>query len=507
MEKYKRSIIVVVLLAITLPYLLALLSSGQDWVFAGFLLNPADGASYLAKMQQGFFGAWRFTLPYTAEPGSGAYLFLFYLALGHAARVLNLPIIIVYHLARVGGAVALLLAMFDFIARIFPTRPDLQRITNWLAAAGLGMGWLAVFTGITPADFWVAEAYPFLSMYANPHFPLGLALLLRAFSLLLEGNARYRLPKLALIGLLLSIILPFGVVVVLMVAGGWFVWTWLETHCLEWQPVVSLGALGGPFLLYQFWAAQTDPVLSGWNAQNVTVSPPMWDFLLSFSPAILLALLGVVLLLRREKSAQSRIIAAWFVLGLLLIYFPFSLQRRFMLGFYIPTVILAVWGIDYLRQRFHTLQRRLVPLVFGLALPSTFLVLLIGVFGAFGHSPLLYLSADEARAMAWIREQSPAGSLVLAAPETGQWIPALTGRRVIYGHPYETIHAAEEEAWVLSVFENQGKLDVPSLADRGIDFIYYGPREQALNSSLDWSGFRTVYQSGTVSIYTVQEGQ
>ena len=70
---------VVFLVILTLPYLLAWAAAGSDWVFVGFLINPLDGNSYFAKMQQGAAGEWLFRLPFTAEPGEGSFLFIFYL--------------------------------------------------------------------------------------------------------------------------------------------------------------------------------------------------------------------------------------------------------------------------------------------------------------------------------------------------------------------------------------------------------------------------------------------
>ncbi len=49
---------------------------------AAFLFGSDDGYSYLAKMRLGLRGDWLFTLRYTAEPHSGALLFLPYIALG-----------------------------------------------------------------------------------------------------------------------------------------------------------------------------------------------------------------------------------------------------------------------------------------------------------------------------------------------------------------------------------------------------------------------------------------
>ena len=78
-----------------------------------------------------------------------------------------------------------------------------------LALFGSGLGWIsALFGGIT-SDFWVAEAYPFLSMYTNPHFPLGLGLLLIYFDRLISGERGKNTPLIMLLGLIVAVIQPF----------------------------------------------------------------------------------------------------------------------------------------------------------------------------------------------------------------------------------------------------------------------------------------------------------
>jgi len=49
-------IIVLILFILVLPYRLAAAMAGPDHVFIGFLLNPIDGATYLAKMRIGWSG-------------------------------------------------------------------------------------------------------------------------------------------------------------------------------------------------------------------------------------------------------------------------------------------------------------------------------------------------------------------------------------------------------------------------------------------------------------------
>ncbi len=509
--------LMIVLLAITLPFGLAVLAGGREHVFIGFLVNPADGATYLAKMYQGWSGAWRFTLPYTAEPGNGAYLNLYYMFLGHLARWLGIPLIWMFHLARLVGAGLLCIALIQFYARVFAGQPDLYHYAFALTIFGSGMGWLILSAQQLPTDFWVAEAYPFLAMYTNPHFPAGLALLLFSLTLLIDPAARWRELKLLLLGLLTAVILPFGLVVALMAGCGWLAWTWMETRRFEWQPVFCLGLLGGPFLLYLFWAAQVDPVLAVWNMQNQTPSPPIWDFLLAFSPALALAPFGILHLVGMKENLARRALIAWLPLGLLLIYFPFSLQRRFMLGFYIPAAALSVYGVDYLRLKLGQragrfaggLKRALAPALFALALPTTLLVVIIGLFGAFNLAPKLYLTRDEARALDWIRTETPSRALVLASPEMGSLVPAFTGRRVIYGHPFETVHAAQEEKRVEAFYGQTAKVTAGDnlISERGIDYLIYGPWERLLGGGLDLSALPLVFDAGSVQIYATKAGR
>jgi len=500
------SVLFVVLLALTLPYAAAALSGGSDSHFIGFLINPIDGASYLAKMYQGWSGSWRFTLPYTAEAEESAYIFLYYLLLGHLSRLSGISLIGMFHLARLAGAGFLLAALYHFYAIIFGNRQFMLNLAFGLSVIGAGMGWLIVFFGPLPSDFWVAEAYPFLSMFANPHFPLGLALMVWAFTLLTAPEGRFRCLKLALIGLLISAILQFALVVTLVVVAAWMVWTWLETKRLLWQPFISLGILGGPFLVYQYVAIIWDPILAGWNAQNLTPGPSVGDFIISFSPVLPLAVWGAFQILKQKGVPLRRLLVAWLIIGPVMVSIPFTLQRRFILGYYIPAAVLAVYALADLASRWPAWRRRLPAMVLALAIPTNLFLILIGMAGVAVRAPVLFMTGDEALGMAWIREQTPDRAVVLAAPETGRLIPAFTGRRVLYGHPYETLNASREETQVLEFFEAAGwdrSMD-RYLTEKRVDFLFYGPREQALGGDLDLSNLAAVFETGQVRIYAVE---
>jgi len=251
----RRNQIVLLLLLLLLqaaPYGIAGLLAGDAWVFGGFLLNPLDGNSYLAKMQTGWEGAWRFQLIYSPEHGDGTFLYFFYLFLGHLARWTGLSVLVIFHAARLLAVVALFFSMQTFARAVVQDDGETEDRMLWLAGLGGGMGWLVALTGgPMTGDFWVAEAYPFLSMYANPHFPLGLALILLILALDLKGRSRWSAPAAAILGLLLAIIQPFGLVVAAGMLSGLFGWRWLAEKKFDPWTMICGASLGGVFLVYQ----------------------------------------------------------------------------------------------------------------------------------------------------------------------------------------------------------------------------------------------------------------
>lgn len=522
MPKRAIWIVLLVLLLVALPYVFAALAGGADHVFGGFLLNPQDGNSYLAKMYQGWRGDLRFTLAFSANPGEGGYLFLFYLFLGHLARWTGLSLLLIFHLARLLGALLMLLSLWRFLAvTVASERWRLWAFT--LANLGLGLGWLVFASGVLTADFWVAEAYPFLSAYANPHFALGLALLLYLLTLPAAANQAVTTRwladwKLGAAAFLLSVISPFGVVVALSVLGGLLFWEIVAQlvdrrqaglrHSLAGliQNSAILSTLvwrfawvmvcGLPLLLYDFWIALVDPQLAAWNAQNLTPTPPVWDVLLALSPALLLALPGAWRVVKHNQR-DARLLLVWVIIGAVLIYAPLGLQRRFLMGLYVPLAGLAVYGLDSLAGRFsEPVARRAAALAIALALPTTLLILIVGLFGAQRRDPALYLTRSEAQALEWLQGNTPAGALVLAAPETGLLIPAYTGRRVLYGHPYETVDAGAEKAQVVSFFRGELSYPMAFLEQRFVDYIFYGPRERNLGALPGQIEIRQMYATG-----------
>jgi hypothetical protein len=498
-----------VVLLITIPFIYAFRMGAEELVFGGFLINTTDGHSYLAKMQLGYQGDWKFVLPYTADPGEGAYLFLLYIGLGHLSRIINLPLLTVFHVARLISAVFLLWVLSVYFKSIF-REPKMQLLGFSIAALGSGVGWLAVVFGSITSDFWVAEAYPFLSMYTNPHFSLGLGLMILA---IIPGFGGKPISNL-LLGLALGFVQPFAVVIVIFVLSIEAAIEIINSsgrvlnRIKESKQIIKLlifGIGGGFVLLYQYWVILSDPVLSIWNQQNITESPGLLDLVISLSPCLILAVLGT---LKGWKSEQGRLIVVWAAVSLILVFIPWNLQRRFLSGIYVPLAGLSVLGIEVIVKKTSIKFQTIVILLFCLILPTNIIVLLSGIRAAAGQDPQIFISSSLVDGLDWITDYTERDDIFLANEKNGLYIPSMTGRRVVYGHPFETINADIEKDFEENFFLGELSTEIAQnqLEQKGVDYIFYEIElAHDLADLMKDMEYPLVFSNNKVEIYMVMQ--
>ena len=501
-----------VVLTVTLaPYLVAWQAQPFGYVFSGFLVNPIDGFSYLAKMRQGTAGSWLFHLPYAAEAGAGALLFTYYLLLGHVGRIVGASSLTVYHLARLIGTAAMLGAASFF----FRTTLTESRARTWAMALtlfGSGLGWIGVGVGRLPIDLWVPETIPFFSAYANAHFPLAAAGMLTAMTVLSAPDLRrgLRWGGAGLAGLVLALVQPFAVLPVVAVGVVWAAWARMRPPAdspakdvPRQQLVAALVFMAAslPWLVYDVWVTTVQPALAVWSAQNLTPTPPPLDVLLGYGVVLGLAIASLFVF-RPQTSSGGRLLVAWLLLGLILVFVPFGLQRRMLLGIFFPMAALA--GLVFSRLALGGRgQRWLAYLLFVLCLPSNLVILAATLGGALAQEPELVMGSAERAAYAWIADEIPAGSLILAGEVTGNRLPAYADVRVRYGHPFETPHAAGELAWVESIYRSADSTGhvLAEMRRRGVEYVYVGPRERTMGALAWLAALDPVYQDEAVAIY------
>jgi hypothetical protein len=485
----------------SLPYLVVALSTPPDLRFGAMLVNPIDGQTYLAKMRQGYDGSWLFRLPYTYNDEADAFLLTYHLGLGHIARITHLPLTVVYHAARIIGGWVLLVVAYGLLARVFDATADRRRVW-WFVALTSGLGWI----GLGGTDLTIPESNTFYAVLTNAHFALAMALMAIIFMAVIDGSVLVAVVT----SVALAVLQPFAPIAVFAALGGFLFFRWARPPedkrgrtfpMRQARVVLAAGLIITPLILYFYLVTQRDPILQGWSAQNVTPSPQVGEYLIGFGVMSILAIPGARFALKRGRDTDV-ILVAWAVTSAMLLYAPFALQRRFSLGLHIPIVLLALMGLTYvLAPRLHARAARGLPIIlFAISLPSTLLLLLATSTAAFVQPPeaRLFVTADEAASFQWLRENVPHESVVIAAPETGLFLPGWAGVRVLYGHPFETLEAEKMKATVEQFFSSSvDRADV--MREYGVDYIFFGPHERKLGAPEP--GWEAAFVAGDVAIY------
>jgi hypothetical protein len=368
---------------------------------------------------------------------------------------------------------------------------------------------LAIPLGLVTPDLWMPEVIPILTAYANAHFPVAAAaLLVAAVAVLGGGNERagVRAALAFTSGAVIGVVLPFAAVSLGGVLFVWLVWERLRGESLRGHATafaaLILGA--GPWLAYDLWLSRVHPALAVWTAQNLTPSPPPYEFALAYGLVLILALLGAARA-RPHTSPGGRLVLTWVVVNALLLYAPFGLQRRLSLGLFFPLAALAALGLQSLSARASTRRLALVA-VLVLSLPSTLVLIAGGLGGVWLGQRDVVMTEGEVAAYTWAGDNIPSGALVLADPISGNRLPAFADVRVVYGHPFETPDALAKLDLVESLLAGTMLPTEGRAALEALDVAYvlyvHAPRTLAGPA---WLGdLERIYDTDEAVIYRVQ---
>ncbi|HSM56612.1 MAG TPA: hypothetical protein VK879_10700 [Candidatus Sulfomarinibacteraceae bacterium] len=532
------------ILLMAIPYVLGYTLAGEDVVFTGIIMNAEDTQSYFAKMLQGYDGAWRYYIPFTPEAHEPVFLGGFYLALGHAARWLGLSLEAVWHGARVAADLLLGLSAYWFIAAFL--RSVRRRVTaHLLALFGSGAGWVLLLLGQSnwlghfPVDFHMPEAHLFFTAFTSPHVALGTALLLVGMRLLwqlLWGVGASDWGAALLLGLcllLLVVVYPFLIYLATLsalLAGLLRVWQLWRAGRLASGPLLTLGSRVGvaflmpaPLVIYYALVLRQNAVFRAWDMQAITPSPPWPHYVVAFGPLLFWAFLG---LRDRERPASAGFLWVWLTAAALLVYAPLNPQRRFVQGAQAPLAILATVGFlgvawPWLRgtRAVQALLRRprysaaglrrfaIVLFLAGMSLSNLYVLASVSVTAAVEQPYPLFRAADEVQAAAWMRANGQREAVVLAAYQTGNYVAARAGNRVVLGHWAETVAFAEKTQAVQRFFriDTSDEWRRALLQEYGVDYVWHGPPERWLGdfdpAAADY--LRPVHRVGDVVVYRV----
>ena len=546
-----RSVLIFALIVMaitTVPYLIGWLTQGSAWHFSGFLLGIEDGNSYLAKMREGAHGDWLFHLVYTSEPTPGVLLFTPYIVLGKLGGLLDQwfaggsdaalnPILIgLFHLFRMIGDICAIMGSYAFAAMFLPSR-RFRSLALILITVGGGLGWLMIATGHgysfgeLPVEFYIPEGYTFLDLYSLPHLALARGALLAGMVCLIRASDRsgfgWRPAIMAgLLWIVVGLCVPFYLAVIDVLLAAWGLAIIIRTHRVDWRwfrRALIAALIASPVLLYSLIVTLTIPAFALFNAQNRLASPNPLAYLIGYL-VLLIPAVGGIRQIRRvsESTITSAIVLlpAWVISALVLAYAPVSIQRRLLEGIFVPLTILAVIGlgawqteqraaVSPLRQRQADRRRQLaIGLVVTLSLPSSVVIMAIGLISVFQPSPPTFQPAAEIAAIDWLGAYAPHGSVVLSSHAIGNLIPTRTDLRAFEGHGVETLHSTLKADQVKAFFNGTQTLSQIQTPDQApIAYIFYDaadPNEGTLDSHARWSnGLKIIYDQEGYTIYAV----
>ena len=477
------------------PIGLALQRTPAGHAFTGYVVIARDAFVYQALWRAGGHGAWLFHPIYSSEPQPGILIYAWYLWTGHLVGAFAGPIL--YHVFRVGAALALLATVWALISTVYRPR-FVRRWAMILATLGGGVGVLLGTglhlgpIGLHPTEALVSGTSVADVIAMAPHLAWAGALLCWTFTACLRWTRSPR-PSLYVSGLAaaigLELIYPQLCVLALSTI---VVWALLRRRRRGLLFAVGAAIVTAPYLVYLAWAEASMPgafIGVGATAQvpfHFDVGDPIGFVVLSHLTAT--ALIVGALAFRRIRG-DLLLPAAWIVIMTAFMFIPAmqTVVGRSYLISSVPFGIVAAASLVPLLRRIRRARWRRRVLALVLASSSLFgLVSLVQPFAiALGRlDPIAeYERSGEAALLHWLAPQSSSRDLVLTTYLDGVFVPAQTNARAYVGHPDQTVNLAAKADSALAFFRQWDAAQRDAfLLSNGIDYVLAGdpPSVEAL---------------------------
>lgn len=488
---------------------LGYLRSNNEVSFGGLIFNPIDGYSYFAKMQQGASGEITFQLPYTSQENGTIFIFTFYILLGHISQLTSIEIPIIFNIFRIGIAILCFFSLDQLLKNLF-RQDDLYLKSAFISLLfGGGLGWIYFLFGDLPIDFWVSEAYIFLSSISNPHFILSFLILSFLLKLILQEKVDIKSSVLFFIlSIILSSVSPFASIIfcfVLIVDILQNRNKFLQKLKIFLSFTVPAFIVGG----YQYFSIKNDPILRAWDLQNITLTPGLINLIFGLSPFIIGIAIMIYLNINNKIQISKPIwlLIIWILFAFCMVFVPFNLQRRFLVGIYLPITI-VFWHItkSYIQSNQKRIKKAIPFILIGSVMISN-LIITVGSTSAINtKDEIFYIGNNVSSAIDWMDRNIEKNSVILSNELNGLKIPALGHYKVVYGHPFETIRADEMKLnlsnfWMGQMSEENAK---EFITENDVDYVFCGYTVSINECPQITNLYKVVYNTEHIAIFQVK---
>lgn len=536
--RFVIGVIVFVLAVTTLPYLYAYVTTPPDKQYMGIMVNVPDHVQYFSWMHE-LSQANLISNKLTPEPNKPIFFNLLWWLMGRLGLVLGLDYAVMFQLLRIVSTAAFLLLVYRMCAWFLDDRL-MRRTAFLLIVFGAGFGWVLVVIKYVfhlsdvplPILLYTFEPNTFLSILSTPHL-IDAALYMFVFDLILRGEVKGQLRYAVAAGLFAQFMgwqHAYDLFLIYSIVGGYALLRMLRDRRLPlyWVKAgVILGALSVWPGLYSFLLTSLDPIWKEVLAQfdNAGIFTPNLLLLPVLMGGTFLLALFILVKERRwvlkDQDDKTLFVTAWFVFNFVLIYLPTNYQIKMLNGWQAPIAILATQGLFkhalpalgrlFARRgwgwKADTLRAGAAAALVIVVIPTNLYLLGWRFVELRRHEYPYFLYKDEVAAMQWLSSNAPGDDVVLGSETTGQYVPALTGAHAFLAHWAQTVDYYGKVAMVNEFFagETNDTRRREILTQYSVDYIIYGPAEQALGSySPSGSGFlKEVFSLPKVKVYAV----
>lgn len=519
------------LLVTSLPSIYGYVSTPDDKWFPGIVYNVHDTAQYFSWMRES--GERLFIEnKLTSEENNPIFLNLHWWIPGRLAALTGLSLSQIYQLYRLLAIPFLTLAIYAFCTNLFE-EVNRRHFAFLLTILTSGLGWIwVVLKQVTgelqhPTDVYTTTGNSFYVMAVSPFQASAVALTLLVLLIALQGIRQKRFGWSVGAGFL-ALFLGSGHIYDLVT-----VWAVLGVFGLlltlrdgwSWRVFLSLGVIvfiSAPIAAYWGWvSSDANPMWQQALAQydNLGVFTP--------DPLHLIILLGLSFIVGlitfkgfvplHQQSDGQLLIKSWFCVTPLLVYLPLHFQIMLLTGYQLPLAVVATWGLfdhifPWLQERLGWLNQeriaRLLPICFLLAvLPANLYLLAWRVGELRRHDYPYYLYQDDAKAMAWLDENTQPDDVVLSSFTIGHYLPGLSGNKAFLSNAVMTMNFNHKWELAQKFYDSQVSDEerLAMLQTYQIDYVFHGPAERQVGA-YDPQGsslFEPVFETPLTSVYRV----
>lgn len=466
-----------------------------------------DYYTYLHFMRQGWEGRWTATSWMTPEQFSPRLVNIWFLFMGHFARLTNFSLPVVYTLGRVFGGILLYIVAYFLIRLVYPASLP-RRITALLLVifGGFWWGWQEGQPTVPILTHIWTELDPLVRGSYIPHHLWAKGFMVGAFLIMLR-----KISPISLIGLIVVIVFmgfssPVTLATFLPTVFLWFLMGKKKKFSL-------LVAFAVAFII-TIYHRSLETGIFPWNSYKpwedaVRFPVTIVTYAQSLGPNLILFFIALIF---ARQIRFLPFLVSWtlsgFIMAILLgRLIPLS-NIRFLEGYqWIPIAIVAAQGLIFLSHK------KTILLTFFLMVFIAYA--LVGFWASMRehyaylvndlHDYRVYVPVGKMQALAYLDANTPTESVVLAPYHWGVLIPAFTGDRVVAGHKLFTYEFSKKMEDIDRFYRTTSQKKMEDILEQyRVSYIVGDPVTQGLELLVSSNKIEPMWTKNGVVIYKVR---